>query len=226
MDKTIALIVAGGTSRRFGGEIPKQYCMLHGKMVLRHTVEVFENHPLIAETCVVIHPDHRTYYNNAIEGLALPAPILGGNERYESVYNGLKQYEHSDITNILIHDAARPFISQDIITQHVEALTTEQATLTAINATDTIKQQTNQTLKTLDRNHIFLAQTPQGFQYDLLLKRYENHMNDTSKRLITDDVSLFEDKDDAIKIINGSRFNIKITTQEDLEMGEYLWSKR
>lgn len=222
MIQTVALIVAGGTSQRFGTQTPKQYCMLQGKTVLKRTVEHFYHHPLIDEVQVVIHSDHVDYYRNAIDGLTLPEPIIGGSERYESVFKGLIHYEHSDVTNILIHDAARPFISKALISQHIEALHHSQATLTAIQATDTIKQQNGHRLKTLDRNHILLAQTPQGFQYDGILRRYKECMSGDHKKTLTDDVALYENDDDAVTIINGSRLNIKITVQEDLKMGDYL----
>ncbi|MCH2037129.1 MAG: 2-C-methyl-D-erythritol 4-phosphate cytidylyltransferase [Rickettsiales bacterium] len=222
MIQTVALIVAGGTSQRFGMQTPKQYCLLGGKSILKHTVERFYHHPLIDEVRVVIHPDHRDYYDAAVDGLSLPSPIIGGKERYESVLNGLMHYEHSKAQKILIHDAARPFISKSIITQHVEALSHSKATLTAIKATDTIKHQDGQKLKTLDRNHILLAQTPQGFHYSDILKRYKKFMAGDDRKSITDDVSLYEDENDAVTIINGARYNIKITVQDDLKMGEYL----
>src|SRR5579862_9593249 len=106
----IALIVGAGRGHRLGGPVPKQYRLLAGTPVLRHTVLAFLRHPAVAGVQAVIHPDDRDRYAEAVEGLGLPQPVMGGATRQESVWRGLEAIAGSNPGSVLIHDAVRPFV--------------------------------------------------------------------------------------------------------------------
>src|SRR5689334_5090781 len=103
------LIAAAGSGERFGGNRPKQYALLNGKPLLRHTLDIFLNHQNLASLRVIINPDHADLYHEAVKGLDLPAPIYGSNERNTSIFNGLKSVSNLKNEDILlVHDAVRP----------------------------------------------------------------------------------------------------------------------
>ena len=116
------LIVAAGRGRRFGGEIPKQYRMLAGRPVLSHSLAVFSNHPSVSAVRVVIHPDDRELYDQAAAGFDILDPVQGGETRQDSVRLGLDSLADSAPDTVLIHDGARPFVTEDLITRTLTAL--------------------------------------------------------------------------------------------------------
>ncbi len=213
------LIAAAGQGERFGGERPKQYVFLNGKPLLRHTVDIFLNHPNLASLRVIINPDHADLYHAAVSGLTLPKPIYGSNRRNTSIYNGLKEISHlknEDI--ILVHDAVRPLISHDEINDLVEqAVKTGAATL-ATPITDTIRKSTGEPVS---RDGLWTIQTPQGFHYGLLKKAHEA-ANDQNA---TDDTSLVSALGHPVALVEGSRGNIKITVPSDIGLAEKLLKK-
>ena len=140
MGHTAALIVAGGRGLRAGGSIPKQYQNLGGASVLRHALKTFVNHAAIDVVRVVIHPDDYDLYNLAAEGLALDPPIHGGATRQESCWNGLKNFAADPPRNILIHDAARPFIGVPTINRVIAALDQFDGAIAAVPIHDTLKK--------------------------------------------------------------------------------------
>ncbi len=217
MQKIIALIVAAGRGSRFGEGTPKQYHLLHGKMILTHTVETFLSHPDITAVKVVIHPDDVELYEEAVKGLDVLPHCFGGKDRQESVRFGLEAIEKEKPEFVLIHDAARPFVSHQVISNVIAPLGNKQGVVPVIPVTDTIKKVavgSNTVAYTIDRSVLWRAQTPQGFVYkDILISSKK-----TRKMKLTDDASAAEACGIKVVTVNGSTTNIKITTLEDLEM--------
>lgn len=217
--QTIAIIVAGGTGSRIESELPKQYVPFNNKTMLFHTLMAFLNHPDIDAVCVVIHPEHHHLYQKAIplHPKLLP-PIEGGKRRQDSVRLGLIGLEHYHPTHVLIHDAARPFVSQELISSILHALTSAPAIIPVIPVKNTIKiVQNNVVISTPERKKLFLAQTPQGFFYPNILAAHQQHIAmDT-----TDDAQICELSHIVVKTIPGEERNIKITTAEDFLHHEF-----
>jgi len=218
------IIVAAGSGNRFGGDIPKQFAKIHGKAVLRHTIEAFMNLPGCLSTHVVINPDDADAYHDAVTGLDLPSFIAGGKERKNSVYNALKQLSHLKNKDIvLIHDGARPNIQSSDISKLLESLKPGYAATLAIPATDTLRRENNgEAQELVDRSHLWQMQTPQAFYYGDILKAHESTNHDTP---YTDDTSLAASVGIKTLLVEGRKDNIKITWQDDLEIMEKLMSK-
>jgi 2-C-methyl-D-erythritol 4-phosphate cytidylyltransferase / 2-C-methyl-D-erythritol 2,4-cyclodiphosphate synthase len=215
-----ALIAAAGSSARMGCETPKQYRKIKGKTVLRHTLETFLSCPGLKEIRVIIDPSHKTLYQNSVVGLQLPDPVIGGDTRNISVYNGIKSLshvKHSDF--VLIHDAARPFIKTEEILAVTRALQNSTAATLAAPVSDTLRRDDGEYV---DRSGLWAVQTPQGFHYGLIRKAHE-----TSKsRNVTDDTALVAAMGEDVKIVEGSRRNFKITTPQDWDMAQRLMEGR
>lgn len=221
MTGTLALIVAGGRGVRAGGGIPKQYRMLAGAPLLRHTVARFAARPLIDGICVVIHPDDRALYDTAVDCFELLEPVHGGATRQESCRNGLEALEPYQPANVLIHDAARPFVDAGTIGRVIDALSEETpAALAAVPVADTLKQadDANRVASTVDRTDLWRAQTPQGFRFAAILAahRQEAGHNHTDDAAVAEAVSL------PVALTLGNAENIKVTTAEDFALGERI----
>lgn len=214
---TIALIVAAGRGHRTGLDLPKQYIDLAGKTVLTRTIDAFLNHGKIDQVCVVIHADDEPLYNAAIADRELRPWVTGGDSRQASVRNGLESLEPLDPTRVLIHDAARPFVSAHLIDRCVTALDTADAVLPALPLTDTLKTvEQDHVTGTLDRTHIVAAQTPQSFKYAPILAAHRAFAQITT----TDDIGLAELAGIPILTIEGEPENFKITTKDDVQKAE------
>lgn len=216
----IALIVAAGESRRMGEGTPKQYRRLAGKSVLRRSVEAFLHHPQVDGVCVVIHPDHRAFYDEAIAGLELLPPAIGGATRQASVKNGLEHLlSEQPPSRVLVHDAARCFVDAATIARVIDGLESAQAVLPVLPVSDTIKQVEQQHVTaTIPRAGLFAAQTPQGFDYVALKNLHLNTHSDEA----TDDAALAEAAGIAVHCVSGSPDNRKLTTAEDWIFAEML----
>ena len=217
MPETIALIVAAGRGRRFGGSLPKQYAPLAGKRLLAHTLALFAGHPRIDGVRAVIHQDDRDLYDEAAQGLELLTPTGGGDSRQESVRLGLESLAEVAPAKVLIHDGARPFVATDLVSRVVEALDHVPGALAAVPVTDTLKREADGfTGETVDRSGLWRAQTPQGFHYGKILAAHR----DMAGAELTDDAALAERAGLAVRLVEGSVENEKITTQEDLMRAE------
>ena len=214
--KTVALIVAAGRGVRAGSaETPKQYFTLaNGETVLTKTMAAFDCHPAIDHVLTVIHADDETRYQNACAGIAkaLP-PVFGGASRQDSVRNGLEALEELSPELVLVHDAARPFVSARLISDVIDALKNARCALPTIDVIDTLKlieQSSSEgaVLSTPERTRFRRAQTPQGFHFIDLLKAHQN-----AKEEVTDDAALMDGTQ--ISLIEGDESNIKLTTPED-----------
>lgn len=197
-----------------GGYIPKQYQLLNALPIIRHSAELFASHPAIAGVQMVIHPDHQSQYEQAISGLSLLPPCLGGPTRQASVLAGLEVLPASPGDRVLIHDAARPFLSAALIDRLIAALERERAVIPALPLTDTIKRaEAGRVSETLDRTTLFAAQTPQAFDYKAILNAHRACKGASS---YPDDAAVAEAAGIPIAIIPGDPHNRKITFPEDL----------
>jgi 2-C-methyl-D-erythritol 4-phosphate cytidylyltransferase len=222
MNSIGVVIPAGGAGRRFGSEQPKQLLMLHKRPVLDYCVKTFHEQSQIAEIIVVIPAGMEQQY----EFLKVYAKVkicYGGVERWQSVQNGIGALR-ADITHVMVHDAARPLVSQEIIRACIQSLMQDQVSIVAMQATDTIKQVEDLTVQsTIERNTIFLAQTPQNFPRHLLEELYGkiHEMQVTP----TDEASIFEFFKVPVHIILGNKANNKLTFAEDVSWFEFLLQK-
>lgn len=211
------LIVAAGRGTRLKTTQPKQYLELAGAPILRHALSAFTDHPAINLVQVVISTDDKTTYEKATKDITtrlLPS-VIGGATRQASVLAGLKALVPHNPDLILVHDGARPFVSNDIISRVVEGLAKAKAVTLALPVVDTIKQVNgNKIEKTLDRAKLMTVQTPQGFDFQALL---EAHKAIPDQALFTDDAAIAEHAGLDVICVEGDRANIKITTQADLE---------
>lgn len=209
-----ALIAAGGSGSRLGGGIPKQYLKIGGKPVLRRTIEAFIACPGLRGLKVIIDPAHEPLYRDALSGLPLPDLVSGGKDRKESVRNGLYAFSGiEDSAVILIHDAARPFVTREQIEAVAKAAQQYGAATLSLPVSDTLKHEQG---AYVSRDGLHALQTPQGFHYGLISKAHEQ------KGACTDDTSLVAAMGHEIKLVPGGRENFKITTMDDLKMAEKL----
>tara|TARA_R100000005_G_scaffold95553_2_gene77462 strand:+ start:12060 stop:13214 length:1155 start_codon:yes stop_codon:yes gene_type:complete len=211
----IALIVAAGKGARTGLDIPKQYIEVAGKTILRRTIEAFLSHPGIDQLQIVISEDDRALYDKATEGLSLLPPIAGGVERQDSVRAGLESLLESRPRFVLIHDAARPFVSHDLISRTLAALANgAEAVLPALTISDSLKTISEQRITgALDRDSIVAAQTPQGFAFAPILAAHRTFAGEA----LTDDTAVAERAGIEVLRIEGDTANVKVTTAEDVE---------
>jgi 2-C-methyl-D-erythritol 4-phosphate cytidylyltransferase len=218
MRKNLAIVLAGGAGVRIEGDLPKQFLILGGKTILQHSIEKFEHHPGINHMFVVVNGEfidkveeivRKSGYQKVIK------IITGGETRQDSSRIGVTAAA-GDYENVLIHDAARPFVSKKIINGILETLNRYSAVNVAIPSSDTIIEidETNFIKDVPDRIYLRRVQTPQAFKSDLIQKAHrlavENNITDA-----TDDCSL-------IYVVEGSPLNIKITYPIDLQMAEKI----
>jgi 2-C-methyl-D-erythritol 4-phosphate cytidylyltransferase/2-C-methyl-D-erythritol 2,4-cyclodiphosphate synthase len=224
MTSNVALIVGAGRGRRMGGPIPKQYRLLDGIPILRHTTIAFLRHPEINTVQAVIHPSDRTLYAEATEGLDLPPPVIGGETRQESVRLGLEAVAGLHPAKVVIHDAVRPFVDAETISLVLQALDTAPAVIAALPVPDTLKRCKDGAIQaTLDRTGVWRAQTPQGFQFDKILEAHRQvHRRDPTHPELTDDSLVAEKYGLAVSVVYGGDDNFKITTEQDLARAEQI----
>ena len=225
--KNYGIILASGTGSRYNSDIPKQFVKIAGKTVLEHTLDVFENSLYIDEIILVITPDYR----HVAEGILLKnnykkiSKLLNGGEtRKESSSIAIHSIEDEE-ANVLIHDCARPFVSQRIIKDCVEALKTYQAVDVAIPSADTIIRVRGGVIDCIpNRADLMRGQTPQCFKLSLIKKAHELSRNDNN---FTDDCGLINKYNlSEIFVVSGEGENIKITYPEDIFMADRLFQIR
>lgn len=221
--RTVALVVAAGRGQRFGAELPKQYQTLGGETLLRHSLRPFLAHPDIDAVAVAIHPDDRPLYDRAVQGFDLLPPIGGGAERQESVRLGLERLAEFGPERVLIHDAARPFVSEDLISRVLAGLELAPGALPALPVADTLKRaEDGKIVETVPRDGLHRAQTPQGFRFNDILNAHRA----AAGRSLTDDAAVAEAAGLEVVLVPGDPANEKITTAEDLQRAETAFAVR
>ena len=221
MTGCIALILSGGSGARFVAQTPKQYLPLGDRVVIRHAVDTFLDHPGIDAVRIVRRPQDITLYEDAFCGVSILDPVDGGETRQESVLLGLESLEDIAPTLVLIHDGARPFPNAGLITRTLEALNSHQAAIPALPVFDTIKQVASDAKtveKTLGRQKLWLAQTPQAFDYKTILAAHRN----AAGMELNDDSMVAEHAGIPVAIVDGNEENIKITTQENMQQARKM----
>ncbi|MBR2852406.1 MAG: 2-C-methyl-D-erythritol 4-phosphate cytidylyltransferase, partial [Anaerotignum sp.] len=217
-----AVIVAAGKGKRMGTDISKQFLPLCGKEILTHTVEVFEKADRIRDIVLVTGTDSLQDVQDMVWEYGwqkVISVVAGGKERQDSVWNGL-QAVSEDTEIVLIHDGVRPFVTEEILDLSIETAVEMGGCAAGVPAKDTIKvcNSENIAVDTPDRSTLWQIQTPQTFRKELIVKAYEQAKAEGF--LGTDDASLAENSGYSVKVIMGSYRNIKITTKEDLLIGE------
>ncbi len=222
------IITAAGSGKRFGeggGGIPKQFAPLNGEPLLAYSIRSFSGCSSIGEIVVVVPPEQLEYTRSEIVeryGFSRVKKLTpGGEERQHSVENGFRSLNHKpDI--VLVHDGVRPFVRPETIESVIAGAVESGAAICATPATDTIKQSSPERYieSTLPRDNIWLAQTPQGFKYEILDEAFRCAGEDGY--MGTDESILVERTGVKVKLVQGSRYNIKITTKDDIVLGELL----
>ena len=214
MTQTIALIVAAGRGARLQGEVPKQYRLLGGKPVLAWSLETFALHPAIGAVHVVIDENDRPHYDKVAQSLTLATPTHGGETRQESVRLGLESLAATKPDRVLIHDAARPFVSRGVIDRVSKALDSADAAAPLLPVTETLRRLSGKGYEIVSRDHVFRAQTPQGFRFDAILDAHRRYQGEA----LTDDLALIERAGLFIAAVAGEELNLKLTTPDDFAL--------
>jgi len=223
--KTDILIAAAGKGQRMGGRVKKQFISLRGMPLLCYALKAFEEFEGIEHMYLVLDEGDFDYCKREIiqkYGIKKVVQLVpGGDRRQDSVWNGLKAMEgHCDM--VIVHDGVRPFISPGILNRLMAAMKDVQAVVPAVPARDTIKRVDGRgnVLDTLQRNTLFHIQTPQGFRYEVIKEAYKRAFKEEIRG--TDDAYFVEQMGIQVKVIEGSYFNIKITTPEDIALAHYI----
>jgi len=215
---TAAIIVAAGRGTRAGGEVPKQWRQIAGNSVAAHTVQAFRAHPEVSQIILVIHPDDHGFAA-PIEGVTL---VHGGATRDTSVFAGLQTLQSNAPDRVLIHDVARPLVSDKVIHDVISALDHAPGAAPALQVTDALWRGTDgKVTGTQDRAGLFRAQTPQGFQYADILAAHTAHTGGAA-----DDVEVARAAGLDVTIVDGDEQNLKITAPGDFARAERLLMQR
>jgi len=219
-----AIIVAGGKGNRMNQAVAKQFLELNKKPVLMHTIEAFHNCVLNPDIILVLNRQLHSLWEELCNSHQFTIPhrvIAGGGERFDSVKNGLAVIEGPAV--VAVHDAVRPLVTAETILRSYEMAEEKGNAIAAIQPVDSVRiKKEGQVSAALNRNELYLIQTPQTFMYDQLEKAYLQPY----KPEFTDDASVVEQAGYPINLLPGDRSNIKITYAEDLEMAEFLLHKK
>lgn len=218
---TSVIIPAAGISKRFSSSTKKQFVKLNGLPLLLYCVNVFEKNKNIDEIVLATHSEDIKITEELLKEFSkVKKVVAGGEHRHISVYNSFNSLsENSNF--VLIHDAARPFITNEMINNIISEFATHEAVICGIPIYDTVKEieTANNTISsTIPREKLWRAQTPQAFKYSLLKKIYSSM--DINSSVPTDESKLAEDYGAIIKITQGSEYNLKITNSDDLKIAE------
>ncbi len=222
--KTIAIIPAGGKGIRSGIAAPKQYLKFNDKELIVYTLDVFQQNEMIDEIIISAAGDYINLLNDLKEkhNLSKISKVVeGGDTRQDSVYNALKSLAVIDEDDlIVVHDAARPLLPQEVLTDAVQTAKQKGNALVCIKAKDTLIKGNNVVESYLDRDEVYYVQTPQIFPYSVLMKAMENAYENNF--IGTDESMLVRRIGEKVNIVKGSVYNFKITTADDIEMFERL----
>ncbi|MCC9019086.1 MULTISPECIES: bifunctional cytidylyltransferase/SDR family oxidoreductase [Flavobacterium] len=227
----IAVILAGGTGIRLEKSLPKQFFKVAGKMVIEHTVDAFERNELVDEIAIVINNHYLFMIEDMIiknEWKKVKRVLIGGKERYHSSLAAVNAYADLEDANLIFHDAARPLVSQRIISEVVGAMDNYKAVDVAIHSADTIIEVQNQIITAIpERVKMRRGQTPQGFKQAVIAKAYELAMKDKNFKA-TDDCGVVKKylPEESIFVVDGEEVNMKLTYPEDTYLLDKLFQLR
>lgn len=221
------IIVAAGSGKRMNTDINKQFIKLNGKEMIARTIEVFINNKNIDEIVVCIREEEKDFFiKNIVDKYNFNNIKIahGGKERQDSIYNGLKEVSTS-CNIVLIHDGARPFVDSQTIDKSIQVAREKKAVVVGVPAKDTIKVVEDGIIKeTPKRSKLWLAQTPQVFDYNIIMRAYQEAYKNNYYG--TDDSMLVEYIGQSVSMVIGSYENIKITCPEDLDFAKEIINKR
>jgi len=223
-DMVAAVVVAGGRGLRAGGDVPKQYREIAGEPVIRPALAAFLTHPQVGAVQPVIHARDASAFRAATAGLQnLLPPVLGGATRQASVRAGLEALAPRSPGIVLIHDAARPFLTDALIGRAIVAAKANGAAVPAIAIADTVKKidDAAHVTETLDRSHLRTVQTPQAFDFSLIVAAHRRAAA-AGREDFTDDAALAEWAGHQVSVFEGEAGNVKLTTNEDFVRAESL----
>lgn len=227
MKRNIAIILAGGVGSRLGMSTPKQFFKVAGKMVVEHTIDVFERNQHIDEIAIVSNPALVADFENIVlrnKWRKVKKILKGGAERYYSSLSAITAYQNED-ANLIFHDAVRPLVSQRIIDDVVKALDTHRAVNVAVPSADTIIEVDGDFITNIpDRSRLRRGQTPQAFDRQLIADAYEKALKDPNFRT-TDDCGVVRTylPEEPIFVVRGEESNMKLTYREDTYMMDKLF---
>ena len=219
--KVAAVVVAAGRGLRAGGDLPKQYRLILGEPMIRPSLAALARHNGISAVQPVIHGDDAALFQAAVAGLDLLPAVHGGASRQASVRAGLQALERHRPDFVLVHDAARPFASDALITRAISAAGTSGAAVPVIAVADTVKtvDATGYVTGTIDRGHLRMVQTPQGFGFASLLDAHKR-ATAAGRDDFTDDAALAEWAGLKVTTFEGEAGNVKVTTNDDFSRAE------
>lgn len=222
MAKRGVIIVAGGSGRRMGSALPKQFMMLGGMPVLARTINTFSEALPSADLVVVLPEEHIALWHNLASRFDIAAHrcVAGGKERFHSVLRGLEAL-NDDVEYIAVHDGVRALVSKKLIVRAALAVEEHDAVIPVIDVIDSYRRITEQGSETFPRSELRIVQTPQMFSAELLRRAYKQEYNPS----FTDDASVVEAAGGAITLIDGERRNLKLTTPDDMSWAEWLLSR-
>ena len=229
-DKKVCVVIpAAGSGSRMGSHQPKQFLEINGKPIVVYTIQVFNSLPEVDSIVLVVRYDSIDFFKRMTMSLDISKTchvIAGGNERQDSVWNGLQVLKNQNIDIVVVHDAVRPFVTHEIVRAVISTAADEGASIAAVRSKDTVKISNGTRLvqSTPEREHVWITQTPQAFQFSLLYQSYERAC--AEKFYGTDDASLVEHAGFRVKIVESFYDNIKITTPEDLELASLIAHRR
>ncbi len=226
-----ALIVAGGRGVRAGDGVPKQYRPVGGRPALRHAVAAFTGHPAVARTVVVIHPDDAVLYADAVAGLSLGPPVAGGATRRESVLAGLDDLADEDYppTHVLIHDAARPFVTVGMIHRVIAALHDGRGAAPSLPVVDSLRTGDVMVDGEVDRTRLHRVQTPQGFDFAAIHAAHRNVAAGrcgAAAREASDDIAIARLNHLEVALVAGDEAAFKLTTPDDFARADAMLAGR
>lgn len=218
-EQKYVIIVAGGSGKRMGSDLPKQFIEVAGKPILMHTIEQFYRYASSITIILVLPEDQHNYWNELLIKYNFNIShtvVCGGKERFHSVKNGMTKCSEQGL--IAVHDGVRPLVSQSTIRQCFAAASKQKAVVPAIPANESIRKVVDGKNTALDRSQYYMIQTPQVFNSKLLYKAYEQDFSP----LFTDDASVVEAMGQTVTLVEGNAENIKITRPMDLKIAEVL----
>ena len=235
--RCVAIVLSAGQGKRMGTSIQKQYIELCGKPIICYCLEAFEKSEIIDDVIMVAGAGQEDYVTEEIVNKyhfgKVRAVIPGGKERYDSVWNGLKAIrdgmagEEAKEGYVYIHDGARPFVDEQIIKRGYACVKANRACVAGVPSKDTVKivDENQFAVNTPVRKYVWIVQTPQVFETELITQAYKNLM-EHDRENVTDDAMVVEQESGVqVRLVEGSYQNIKITTPEDLDVAEVFLKK-
>ena len=222
------VIAAGGSGRRMGGPLPKQFLLLAGRSILERTLRLFNAHPGVGEIVLVVPPGYlesAAWIARSGNFRKVKRVVAGGKDRQESVWNGLNAFSKPPRL-VLVHDAVRPLVRRRVVDNVIRQVRLHGSAVVGVRVKETIKLEGARGFftRTLDRAKLWSIQTPQGFDFRLLYAAHKKARKGGFRG--TDDASLLERSGRKIRMVEGDYDNVKITTGDDLAFAEMVVGKR